>query len=224
MEENKEDKQKPCLKIYIRHAEKSYTNGNSDIYKHDPGITSYGVKKAKKTAKFLVKEWGEPTFIICSPYRRTRETAHIMNSVLKNPIKEILIDVNISEYLGNHNDVPIDITDNTSIYEPPHPETFDQMKKRVKKHYDKMNRYIKNKFNQVIWIISHGLIIEQISKLSGIKISKHFPPLTCLTIQEDEEMIKSQILYFKDKNRIKETRNIFTYKSKFEDNNLLVET
>jgi len=182
------------MRIYIRHADKAYKNMESEIFKHDPGITQVGVERARKVALKLVEEYGPPTSIVSSPFRRARETAMIMNMTLNNPFEEILIDNTLSEYLGNHNNVPLDVTTATKIHNPPHPETFDEMKKRVKKHVEKQR---KNKnTNQIVWFITHGLIIKQIGSSIGIKTNKTFPCLTCLSVLEKSDMIKGEFILF----------------------------
>ncbi len=189
---------KKIRRIYIRHADKEYANGNSKIYKHDPGITESGVEKSKSVAQYLINQWGSPDFIVCSPYKRTRETAMIMSSVLKNPVK-IMIDSKLSEYLGNHSSVPMDVTNETVIYNPPHPETFRDMKRRVKLHNNHIINYIKNTQNTgVIWIITHGLIIKQVSSLIGIKMSKEFSTLNCLSILDGDNVTKGEFILFKN--------------------------
>jgi broad specificity phosphatase PhoE len=121
------------MNIYIRHAEKEYKNSEAEFYKHDPGIKEIGVERARKVALRLIELYGEPSKIVASPYRRTRETALIMNMMLKNPLEEIIIDNKLSEYLGNHYFSELDVTSATKIHNPPHPETFDEFRKRVKK-------------------------------------------------------------------------------------------
>ena len=106
--------------IYIRHADKDFSNGNSEYFKHDPGITEIGVERARKIATQLIELYGEPEQIISSPFRRARETSLTLNSMLKNPLEEIKIDSDLSEYLGNHSDVPLDVTVPTKIHNPPH--------------------------------------------------------------------------------------------------------
>ncbi len=184
-------------RVYIRHAEKEYANGDSMLYKHDPGITDNGIEKSKMVAKHLVEQWGYPNFIIVSPFRRTRETASIMNNTLETPVK-IIIDSKLSEYLGNHRTVPIDVTENTQLYNPPHPEIFNDMKKRVKKHHDDIIKFIENnnKTGGVIWIITHGLIIKQVAYLINIKMAKEFSTLTCLSITDGDEFTKGEMLLF----------------------------
>lgn len=179
--------------IYIRHADKDFSNGNSEYFKHDPGITEIGVERSKKIATQLIELYGEPNQIISSPYRRTRETSLILNSMLKNPLEEIKIDADLSEYLGNHNDVALDVTVPTKIHNPPHPETFEQMRKRVKKHLANFR-----KREGVIWIVTHGLIIRQISIHYNIKTSKQIPYLTCFSILERADLIRAEFLLFKN--------------------------
>jgi broad specificity phosphatase PhoE len=181
--------------IYIRHADKSYGNiNNMEYFKHDPGITEMGVERAKCIAKKLIEIYGEPTQIVSSPYRRTRETSLVMNSVLKNPLEDIIIDIGISEYLGNHSNAVLDVTSATKVHSPPHPETFENMKNRVKKHLKKIQKYSKG----VIWFISHGLIIKQLAGLLNIKTSKQLPYLTCFSFIERENVIRAEFVLFRD--------------------------
>ena len=181
--------------IYIRHADKSYGNiNNVEYFKHDPGITEVGVERTKSIASKLIEIYGEPTLIVSSPYRRTRETALVMNSMLKKPLEEIAIDIGISEYLGNHNHVSLDVTHATLIHSPPHPETFEQMKARVKKHARKLKKFSKG----VVWFISHGLIIKQIAALFNIKTSKQLPYLTCFSFVEKDNIVRGEFLLFRD--------------------------
>lgn len=185
---------KEARRIYIRHANKEYVNGDARMYKHDPGITKKGVEKTEMVAKHLVEQWGIPDKIFSSPYRRARETAQVMKRVLGIKIP-IFIDREISEYLGNHRNETIDVTESTLVHDPPHPETFNDMKKRVQSHHDKITK----KSHGVIWIITHGIIMKQEAELVGIKMKKDFPSLTCLSIVDNEENItKGEVILFHD--------------------------
>ena len=186
-------------RIYIRHADKEYANGDADMFKHDPGITENGVEKSKMVARHLVDQWGKPNRIIVSPYRRTRETAAQMNSILEKPVP-IHVDISLSEYLGNHRTVPIDVTERTKVHEPPHPESFSDMKRRVRRHNQKISAYGKTTGNGIVWIVTHGLIIKQVADLMGVKMAKEFPTLTCLSIVEGEKIIRSEVIIFNETN------------------------
>ena len=184
---------KEFRRIYIRHADKEYANGDANLYKHDPGITSDGVEKTRMVAKHLLEQWGPPDRIVLSPYRRTRETAAIMNSVLPKKVS-MHVDTDVSEYLGNHRSVPIDVTESTLVHDPPHPESFTDMKSRVKDHHIKITNYAKRKKKGIIWIVTHGLIIKQVAALVGVKMPKEFPTLTCLSIVDGEKYTKSEMV------------------------------
>jgi len=182
-----------CLIIYIRHAEKLYKNGESKFLKHDPGITDSGIKKSKEVANFLLNLYGAPNYMLASPYRRTRETAITMNSVIKNSV-EIIYDENLSEYLGNHRDVQMDISVETQIFHPPHPETFEEMKERVNKHYHEIKKFMKYNKNKIVWVVSHGIIIKQVAEFFDTKIN-YFPPLTCLIFVDKKDNINGEIIF-----------------------------
>ena len=159
--------------LYIRHAEKQYNNTNDvEYFKHDPGITEIGVERSKKIAQHLISEFGVPTRIVSSPFRRARETALIMNSVLEKPFEEIRIDTTLSEYLGNHMNTPLDVTVATKIHNPPHPEMFDEMKRRVKKHVETIKKFAHDNAKELVWFISHGIVINTIAEFYGIKTIK----------------------------------------------------
>lgn len=189
-------KNTPFRLVYIRHADKEYVNGNSPIYKHDPGITTKGVEKTKKVANHLIEKWGIPERIVVSPYRRTRETGIVMNKIIENKKTPINVDNDLSEYLGNHRFVTIDVTDETIYHDPPHPESFLDMKIRVKRHHKNMVEYSKNKKCGVVWLITHGLIIKQIASLYDVQMPNAFPSLTCLSIPNGNSIINGEIITF----------------------------
>ena len=186
-------------RVYIRHADKEYANGDAALYKHDPGITSDALEKTRMVAKHLIDQWGPPDRIVLSPYRRTRETAAVMSSVLEKKVP-MHIDTDIAEYLGNHRNVPIDVTESTLVHHPPHPESFTQMKLRVKNHHNRITTYGRKKRKGVIWIITHGLIIKSIAALIGVKAPKEFPTLTCLSIVDGDKLTKTEMLIFSENN------------------------
>ena len=110
---------------------------------------------------------------------------------------KIHIDREVSEYLGNHRTTPIDVTENTLAHDPPHPETFSDMKYRVKSHHHKITKHTKQT-SCVIWIITHGLIMKQVASLVGIKMLKEFPSLTCLSIMDGDKNSTGQVIMFHD--------------------------
>lgn len=203
--------------VYIRHAHKDYQNGNAEFFKFDPSITDEGVARAKIIAKHLVDLYGEPTRIISSPFRRTRETATVLGSILKNQFADIYeIDRDVGEYLGNHNGAELDVVVATRIHNPFHSESFETMKKRVKKHIEKIRKRNSQNSKEIIWVVTHGIIVKQVVSYFGIKSSKEIPYLTCFSILETEELVRAEFLLFR--NMLEEKEGTVSFSS-FPPNN-----
>ena len=77
--------------IWIRHAEKLYNNGKGPIgsKQHDPGILRDEEQKIRNLTRRLIKIYGYPNKIICSPYLRTRETCNYIKEELNIFINHI---------------------------------------------------------------------------------------------------------------------------------------
>lgn len=173
------------MRIYIRHAEKKYKNGESLIYKHDPEITENSYPHIKLVIDQLIKLYGLPTCIYSSPYLRTKQTANQIVEVIRDSFNlhiKIVDDVSLSEYLGNRKDEKLDVTNETLINNPPHPETFYQLEQRVKQH-DLENQKYDNSYNN-IWFVTHGIIVNRIAKLYGLNLGRNIPYLSYLSVQQ----------------------------------------
>lgn len=55
-----------------------------------------------------------------------------------------------------------------------------------------------DKSKDVVWVITHGLIIRQISIIFDIKTSKQIPYLTCFSLLEQPNVIRAEYLLFKN--------------------------
>lgn len=176
------------MRIYIRHAEKQYNNGKSENFGYDPGITEEGKRKAREHAKLLVQQWGIPDIVVCSPYKRARETAIEMISVL-DVDRDIKCDIRLSEYLGNHRYDTLNVESETMQYNPPHPETFFDMQNRVWKHNDDMRELDFD--DKVVWFITHGIIINIISNAMGFKLPRKIPYLGSISFKSQNNTIES---------------------------------
>lgn len=192
------------MKVFIRHAEKAYPNGNGNSLtdkKHDPPLTENGRKASIEKAKELVTLFGFPTRIISSPYRRCRETAESLLEGLKrigdskdcreggaskgreeskesrgyeeSKECEKEIDIRVAEYLGNHNNIDLDITNETASFNIKHPETWRQFNVRINNYVKEIKTESKGKGDgeckeskgEIIWIVTHGVVIQTICKL-----------------------------------------------------------
>ena len=159
------------MRIYVRHAEKEYVNGDAEQFKHDPSIIEQSYSKCQSKANDLIYRYGIPFAIVCSPYKRTRETALKMREEILNkhninvPIK---IDIKLSEFLGNHRNDKLDVDDMTFKFNPPHPENFHQMDSRVRWHNDIFKSL--DDSSEVIWYVTHGFIINRVGNAMGFKL------------------------------------------------------
>lgn len=156
--------------LYIRHAEKAYSNGKSLEFSLDPPLTNKGRESAKVRFQELLAQFGAPSIIISSPYLRTRETAEIAQEVINETTSlTISIEYNpkIGEYLGNHTNKTISkcLRPETLIHKPIYPENWNQYKARVRS----FERTLKSPFGK-IWYITHGLIIKDIGYFHGHQV------------------------------------------------------
>ena len=180
------------VRIYIRHSEKTYRNGQNETFKHDPPITEEGKVRARQLAHLLIQKYGVPVLIMCSPYRRTRETAEAMMDVT-NPREGIpsviRYDNLLSEYLGNHEET--DVTIETASFEPPHhDESLGAFKARIRRHNTLAS--ILDDLTQPVWFITHGFIMSTLADIVGGNVKgnkqrhpfKKILPLGCLYIEK----------------------------------------
>jgi broad specificity phosphatase PhoE len=171
--------------IWIRHAEKQYNNNKAPYgyHHHDSPIKEDCINNIYDKVDFLVKKYGFPTHIICSPFLRTRETKEHMMVKLKelDMVKgsnlNIEYDTNISEFLGFQKPVGgyADVEDETQVFFEDKITLGESLKKlnyRVKSHLENLKIY-ENKEDKCVWIITHGIIINNIYhnlyKMEGVK-------------------------------------------------------
>lgn len=153
--------------IFIRHGEKLYYNGRSETLKHDSPLTENGKEEATRFGKELIEKYGNPSYVFSSPYLRCRETAIAMMAASENGNSsfELYIDRRVSEYLGHHREEPLDVTEETLRYDPPHPEHFKELAARVE---DAFHAYEKLESSDgPIWVITHGIVLSLINNGLG---------------------------------------------------------
>lgn len=152
--------------IVIRHANDRERRA---VHRHDKEITRDGEIQAKKIGKKLIKKYGDPDIIYCSPMMRTKQT---LKKMLKHVESEprIIIENRLSRYF-NHRE-----RDEPSLFtmtgkDIPLNETHRAFKKRC----DLFLKDIKNsdKNHQVVWIITHALVLKRFCKKLKISRPRH---------------------------------------------------
>ena len=148
--------------IFIRHGHKTYENGRSSEYRFDPPLTTYGQEQSYICFKNLLDQYGPPSGIVASPFRRTRQTADIARLVILERLGyhvEINYDNSIREYLGNHHCINSDdFEDQTRVH---------LTLKNNSERWGAFIKRLKNAGPQLqpnVWYITHGLVIQQLAR------------------------------------------------------------
>jgi len=155
--------------IYIRH---SHDDEDAATHDHDAHITEKGHPRIKALVKHLIKEYGYPDRVYCSPFARARETLKLVRGHLKSYPKskniKFQIDVRLSRYFTSDQQKNPSIRDDTKRYDPPIYEDIDDFVDRLKE----MVLHLVNKGygdkQPVVWCLSHGLSIKK--TLLGLKL------------------------------------------------------
>lgn len=158
--------------ILIRHGEprydevieRGYPNQGYDLGK----LTDRGVSQAHQVSKDVRLKQAE--IIISSPYTRALQTAAIISKntqidlVVENDLHEWMPDITFKnainpgsaypEYMKNNGYLPAN-----SLYTY---ETFDQLKRRVRKAVDKYKDY-----NKII-VVCHGIVMSTFTKFDDL--------------------------------------------------------
>lgn len=140
--------------LYIRHSEKRYINGGSPTYWLDPDLTTNGIELAHERFVELLQTNPIPSYIVCSPYLRTRQTAEIAQDVIMKYYKilvEIDYDNELSEYLNNRKYHSLAGAFRPDTTDPAPPESKYKFTRRVQRQFDSA---VPN-----VWYITHGLNI-----------------------------------------------------------------
>jgi broad specificity phosphatase PhoE len=174
--------------VYIRHAEKEYKNGYNHLFPHDPSLTTDGLLNSIQKGIQLYNYIGAPNVIYCSPFQRTRET---MNALLGEiPISSDLQCYclpEISEYLGNWKQYEVKVRPETLFYNPL-VCTMSEFETKIKNHLEEFKKI--NNSNNVIWVITHGLVMKKISEIYNYNVSE-IPYLGTMILDETDTLLIS---------------------------------
>jgi broad specificity phosphatase PhoE len=168
--------------VFIRHARKEYMNGKGPegSFQHDPGILEDQENLVASRMSRLKRLYSSPQLLISSPYLRTRQTSALMGGDFP-----LLIDSRVSEYLGGRTPDETSLSEDTLSFSPPlvGEETITQLKERVKSFLD----YLEGREETVIYICTHGVVIDMISPLILENETKDIPELGALILRINGE-------------------------------------
>ena len=161
--------------IILRH-------GNDECktnYKHDPHLKHCNHCKNDIiiTTEELIKKYGYPNKIYCSPFTRVRETVDLMHKVFKkrHVHVDIIIEPKLSRYFTSAEKKNPGVRHNTLKYNPPIYESSDAFKNRVNQIEYKLK-------HQNVWVITHYLVMRQIALNNHIHLPNRMPFLYSMVI------------------------------------------
>lgn len=168
--------------VVLRHAKKEYGNRCGHIVKYDSPIVQDEWGRAKVVfSKHISEHALTPTRIICSPYRRTRETAEILQEMTENKL-DVEVNREFSNFLGwNKESNDSDFEEETRNYTPYQPEKLLEFHKRVNRAFQKV--YDELGENDIVWIITHRFIINSHLQARKLK-TKRFRALEGVIFKE----------------------------------------
>lgn len=150
--------------IVIRHTE----DEDDPIHRHDNELTRKGKRRAAIKGRYLVKRYGEPDIILCSPMHRTRHTVKYMCKSLKSQ-PEVIVDVRLSRYFGSSNKYEASLFETTKKYKVPISETRKEFNNRCDSFVDYILQNREKFANMNVWIVTHTLVIDRMFRRTGKK-------------------------------------------------------
>jgi len=158
--------------LYIRHSEAD----DKSRYVDDPKLTRDGKYMAYHQGKKLIKKYGIPTTIYCSPFLRTRHTLKYMLYGLTPGQKasiNIIIEPRISRFFRRSEQRRCDVHRSTLDEKIPVKENTDIFFKRIKIAAKFFHKGVKS--DGVVWCITHTTVYKRVAKLYKIELPSHIP-------------------------------------------------
>ena len=157
--------------IFIRHGKDDVKNE----YTYDPPLLDKGIKESENLGLKLIKKYGIPNKIYCSPMLRGRQTLKSMiKTIPKNQLPEIYMAPALSRYFFTGQQDESNINPNSTHHIIPIHEDMDKFNQRVDEFYKNIIR--ENKKNGIIcWYITHTMVLKRISKKRKLTIPKYIP-------------------------------------------------
>ncbi len=166
--------------IYLRHGRDKRTK-----YKYDEKLTPEGKDKSRELAENLIRKYGIPDAIYCSPFYRTRQTRRQMLKVISKHTNRKIINITdprLARFFTKNQTRNPDIRSDTRKKRVPIFETWSEFKMRVRDQVREMERKTKYK---VIWCIGHTLIIKQVAKIKHIDRPDYIEYLDTIILEMD---------------------------------------
>ena len=179
--------------VYIRHSEDTVED---PTHEHDPKLTKEGRSIAYEQGVQLLKKYGPPDIVYCSPFRRTRETLDYMFRDLSSRERariKIIYDPRAARHFkheeqDNPDVARITIKSNIPIY-----ESRKSYRSRANRFALKLSQ--KAASGQEIWCITHTTVYKRLARIYEVKIPRIIPYMHYFVIHsniESESSVESK--------------------------------
>lgn len=172
--------------IYIRHC--ADHSEKSSTFVHDAKINQKGRRECQKVTLELIDRFGIPKVIVTSPFLRARQTTKIMKSVIRKSkgVKvKVIVDKTLGRFFTSDQRIEPQIRPETTAYGPIVDKCNHELKRRIRKHLKKVISKGYHQKPEVIWCISHGVIIKKLVEAIGQKAPTEVPFLESFQIRKD---------------------------------------
>lgn len=161
--------------IFLRHGQ-DYSN-DSATYIYDAKLKEEGKSQVRHTFSKLIKKYGVPHKVYCSPFRRTVETSLMLHKIHEDiPIK---VCKRIGRYFTRKEKKNPDISPQTKKADPVIDKPWEKYTAGITKFCKKIKKYasshaIKNGEDRVIWVISHTVPLKRCAEFFHVSVPDHF--------------------------------------------------
>lgn len=155
--------------IYLRHSNDNYSNPTAI---HDQRAVPGKEHEITAVVKFLIETYGKPSVIICSPFKRARDTAEVITELFNGDVT-FNIDTRVSRYFSSKEKQAPEVRKETMEFKPPVYESWSKFKLRVRSHVDEMveNTILKSR-HTVALVITHALVLKEVCEYLQCPVGK----------------------------------------------------
>jgi broad specificity phosphatase PhoE len=163
------------MQVFLRHG----NDNKKSKYIHDHSLNldqSSNEEDIITLTNQLIKKYGYPKRIYCSPFYRAIQTAQMMQSQCKYPVK-LYIDPKLSRFFSPREQNSPSVRNRTYKYNPPIYEDKYDFYNRV----DRLNGKLSSR-RETTWYITHYLVMKRIASHHHITLPDHMPFLYTMPI------------------------------------------
>lgn len=158
--------------VYIRHGhddeELKYSSHQDDVL-----LLKQGWELSRVRARRLIRYFGVPHMIRCSPFQRAMDTARAMVDWIEKHyavVVPIEVDRTLSRFFSKDEQAAPDLNPQTASLEVPIYEQWKDFRRRVSQHTHNMIAMGAYGPDKRIWCISHSIVLLEVAEYHHTKI------------------------------------------------------